>query len=124
MGKEELFQTNNEIDDLFRLSDFNYENIFNMYKTDDGFYAYNILKTVIIPADMAPQMYDLVLVNRKMSWAYLSYLEYGTMKLWWLICLANGIKNPTLFPEQGIRLKIIKTDVIPLILKQIRESAA
>ena len=95
-----------------------------MYKTDDGFYAYNILKTVIIPAEMGPQMYELVLVNRKMSWAYLSYLEYGTMKLWWLICLANNIKNPVRFPEEGIRVKIIKKDLIPLILKQIQESAA
>ena len=98
MSKIELNKTNNEIasstGELVRLSDYEYENIFKMYKTGDGFFGYNILKTVILPEDIQPQLYDVVLVDRQMSWTNLSFLEYGTIKLWWLICITNKIHNP------------------------------
>tara|TARA_Y100000310_G_scaffold325472_1_gene388991 strand:+ start:618 stop:992 length:375 start_codon:yes stop_codon:yes gene_type:complete len=119
MAKEELNKTNNEITELARLSDYHYENIFNMFKTGDGFYGFNILKTINFPDDLDPKMYELVEVDRKMSWTNLSFLEYGTIKLWWLICLANGIQNPVQFPSQGMRIKVIKPEFIPHILQQL-----
>ena len=119
MGKEELNMTNNEISDLNRLSDFHYENIFNVFKTDDGYYGYNILKTINFPDDLDPTAYELVEVDRKMSWTNLSFLEYGTIKLWWLVCLVNKIQNPVQFPEQGSRIKILKREIVPQILHQL-----
>lgn len=121
MAIEELNQSNNDINELVELSDFNYENIFNMYKVDN-FYAFNILKTVILPEDLDPKLFDWVIIDRKMSWTNLSFLEYGTIKLWWLICLTNNIKNPVQFPTQGIRVKVIKKDVVPQILRQIKNA--
>ena len=121
MAVEELSQSNNNINELVELSDFNYENIFNMYKVDD-FYAFNILKTINLPEDLAPEHYDWVMIDRKMSWANLSFLEYGTIKLWWLICLTNNIQNPVQFPAQGIRVKVINKRVVPQILRQIRSA--
>ena len=123
MAVEELNQINNEIDELLELSDFNYENIFKMYKVDD-FYAFNILKTVNLPQDLAPKHFDWVIIDRKMSWTNLSFLEYGTLKLWWLICLANGIINPVQFPTQGARIKVIKKEVVPQILRQITSATS
>jgi hypothetical protein len=122
MASEELYKSNNDIEDLERLSDYHYENIFNVYKTGDGFYGYNVLKTVIIPEDLDPAVYDIVLIDRQMSWTNLSFLEYGTIKLWWLICLANRIQNPVQFPSAGMRIKVIKKDFVGQILKQINDS--
>jgi|10_taG_2_1085330.scaffolds.fasta_scaffold00440_20 hypothetical protein len=126
MGKVELNMTNNQIAALSgetaRLSDYEYENIFKMFRTDDGFYGYNILKTVIMPEDLEPSLYDVVIVDRKMSWTNLSFLEYGTIKLWWVICLTNKIQNPVQFPAQGMRLRIIKKDFIPHLIKRIKDS--
>lgn len=119
MNKEELFQKNNEIIELERLSDFHYENIFNMYKTEGGFYGYNILKSIIIPEELDPKIYDTVLIDRQMSWTNLSFLEYGTIKLWWLICLCNGILNPVYLPAPGTVLKMIKPSYIKDILSEI-----
>jgi len=118
MAIEELNQNNNEINELLELGDFNYENIFKMYKVND-FYAFNILKTINLPQDLAPKHFDWVIIDRKMSWTNLSFLEYGTIKLWWLICLANNIQNPVQFPTQGTRIKVINKRVVPQILRQI-----
>ena len=122
MAKEELYKSHNEISDLDEISDYHYENIFNMFKTDDGFYGYNILKTVNFPEDLQPGMFEYVNINRKISWTYLSYLEYGTIKLWWLICLANHIQNPVQFPTEGMRIKVIKKNYVAQILQQIQGS--
>ena len=120
MSKEELHKTHNEISDLDEISDYHYENIFNMFKTDDGFYGYNILKTINFPDDLQPAMFEFVKIDRKISWTYLSYLEYGTIKLWWLICLANHIQNPVEFPVEGMRIKVIKKAFVAQILQQIQ----
>jgi len=119
MAKEELNKTHNDVDDLEPISDYHYENIFNMFKTDDGFYGYNILKTINFPEDIQPTMFEFVKIDRKLSWTYLSYLEYGTIKLWWLICLANHIQNPVQFPTEGMRVKIIKKQYVAQILQQL-----
>ena len=126
MSKIELNKTNNEIaslsGELVRLSDYEYENIFKMYKTGDGFFGYNILRTVILPEDIQPELYDVVLVDRQMSWTNLSFLEYGTIKLWWLICITNKIQNPVQFPAQGMKLKIIKKEFVSQLINRIKSA--
>ena len=126
MSKQALNQNHNSVaslsGELVSLSDYNYENIFSMFRTEGGHYGYNLLRTLNIPKNLATNLYEVVKVNRKMSWTNVSYLEYGTIKLWWLVCLANHIKDPTRLPEPGTTLRIISKKFVPTILKLIKKS--
>jgi prophage DNA circulation protein len=50
----------------------------------------------------------------------LSFKFYNTIKLWWLIVLANNINNPVSFIPPGTTLKVIKPQFVPQILESIQ----
>ncbi len=118
--KQELNRYANEIDELEQISSSNYERIFKVYK-DDDFYAYNILKTVKIPSDLHDDIFSYVRVTGKTSWVHVSHRVYGNIKLWWLICLTNGILNPVVLPEPTLVLRVIKPQFVPEVLKAIND---
>jgi hypothetical protein len=118
----------NDISDisLDTISDESYENIFRVYQTENpnneiNFYYYNILNSIYLPSNIPPAYYYTITLKRATPWTVISYNEYKTVNLWWLILLANNIKNPVLFPEAGSVLKIIKTPFVKLILNDIRQ---
>lgn len=118
----------NDINDiaLDTVSDESYENIFRLYQTEDSenqinFYYYNLLNSVYLPGNISPAYYYTITLKRATPWTVISYNEYKTINLWWLILLVNDIKNPVLFPEAGTVLKIIKQPFVKLILNDIRQ---
>ena len=113
-------QYHNDIDQLIPLSEYNFENIFSMHQ-DGDFFFYNILKTVNFPKDMDDTYYFNHRVKANIPYTALSYKFYNTIKLWWLIVLANNINNPVQFVKPGTTLKIIKPDIVPLILSSIKD---
>jgi hypothetical protein len=115
----------NDIDVLPKLNAFSYENLFKVYQdSSDKPYYYNIINTVALPADMDPAIYyEYQVPSSFMSWTNISYKMYGTIKLWWILCLANNISDPTSFPEAGTKLKIIRTEYVREVLSAIKQSA-
>lgn len=111
-------QYQNQIKDLPNLNDLRYENIFKVYKTDNNHYYYNILNTVTIPADLDPSAYYYINYNKHTPWTVISYNQYGTTNLWWLIVLANQIRNP-LKADDISQIKIIKSEYIRTIINEI-----
>lgn len=101
-----------------------YENIFRVYNTEgtDGgnFLYYNLLNSVYLSDNLQPNTYYTITINRIMPWTAISYNEYRSIDLWWLIVLANGIINPVKYPAPGTVLKIIKPEFIPAILNDIQ----
>lgn len=106
------------------LPDNSYENIFRMYSTryfsNQEYFYYNLLNTVYFPKKIPPAFFYVITLNRLLPWTSISYNEYQTMNLWWLICLVNQIDNPVKYPVPGTQLKIIKTEYIRQILDDIR----
>ena len=115
----DLNNFNNDNSSLTQLSDYSYENIFKVFQ-NNGYYSYNLLKKINFPQDLDQSYIDYVEINKKLSWTNLSYLEYGTILLWWLICATNNIQNPTQLPQPGTILKIIKPEYVPTILNAIK----
>lgn len=114
----------NDISTLPKLNAYNYENLFKVYRDSaDTPYYYNILNTIALPDDIDPAVYyEYQIPGPSVSWTNLSYKIYGTIKLWWVICLANGIINPIEFPENGAKLKIIRPEYVREILSSIKQS--
>lgn len=118
--KTELGKFNNDITNLVPLTEFNYENIFQVYQ-DGDFFSYNILRKVNMPDDMDPEFFDWVEVTAGMAWTIISYREYGTILLWWLVCATNKIQNPTALPTPGTILKLIKPKYVRVVLDEIKK---
>lgn len=117
--KTELRKFNNDILQLTPLTEFNYENIFQMFQ-DGDYFSYNILRKVKFPENISPEFFEWVEINVPMAWTIVSYKEYGTILLWWLICATNKIQNPTSLPPAGTIIKVIKPQYVRTVLDQIK----
>lgn len=116
---EDLEKKRNEIPELSNLSEYRYENIFNMSK-NNNFYFYNILKNIKFPYNIDSQLYYIKVLQARTPYTTISYQEYGTQDLWWLIVLSNKINNPISVPLPGTNLIIIKRKYIKNILDSIK----
>ena len=114
----------NQITDLPALESSRYENLFNVYKdSDTRSYFYNILSTINFNTDnMSPAIYELYSVEAGDSYPYISYKQYGTINLWWLICAFNNIQDPTQLPSQGTYLKIVHREHVVNILTHVNNT--
>jgi len=108
---------------LESISTVSYENIFRMYSTDNSdsnnFLYYNLSNSVYFPKKLPSNLYYTITLNRRLPWTAISYNEYRTIDLWWMIALANDIYNPVYYPAPGSQLKIIKPEFVKLILNEI-----
>ena len=52
----------------------------------------------------------------------ISFDKYGTTRLWWIICLYNGIVDPTFDIKSGVVLRIPSLEGIKSYLAKIRET--
>jgi len=118
-GSSALGLFRNDINNLLNVSENCYENIFRMYTTNDNQYFYNLLNNVCLPVDISPSYFYVVKISRKTAWTVISYNEYKTMNLWWLICIVNNIQNPIDYPVPGTQLKIIYPQYVKTILDEI-----
>lgn len=109
----------NEINILPKLPTTRYENIFKLYQTTNSQYFYNIINSIQFPTDVNPSVYYEITVSNKMPWTMISFNEYETMDLWWLICVTNNIENPVLLAEPGLKLKIIRKEFLKFIFDEI-----
>ena len=113
----------NELNDIREQIFFqNYENLFNVYKTTEDDYFYNILRKINIPKEINTNYYSEYIVRPGDTWTLLAYMFYDDVKLWWLICSANNIQNPLQFPRVGYKLKILSSDTVQNILVNVRSS--
>lgn len=116
----DLGRKQNNIDSLPKLDDVRYENIFRVY-SEDSYYFYNIMTTINFYNLDSEEYYFFYKVNRSLPWPIISYENYKTIHLWWLICITNNIDNPTSFPTAGTVLKIIKPQYVAEVLDKISE---
>jgi len=108
--------------DLPKLSVYRYENFFNLYEDENKNRFYNLLRSInIFPANDSSAE-DEYIVKPSDSWLYISYKNYNTIDLWWLVCEYNQIKDPSVLPKQGTKLKILKSEFVwPIISELIRQ---
>lgn len=112
----------NDIPDLESIGSNRFENIFNVEKTEtNGYYFYNILRTVRLTSNNLDEKYYFKYnVSKVIPYTALSYELYGTMDLWWLICVINNIDNPVEFVEPGTTLNIIKKQHVSTVVSAIK----
>lgn len=102
---------------------FQYENFFNLYQDSDQNYFYNLLRNINIFSANDQLLEDEYTILESDTWAYISYKQYGTIDLWWLVVCYNQIQNPVIMPVVGTKIILLKTryvtDIINALKKQI-----
>lgn len=114
-------KTNDITNIQYKIKFANLENIFNIYSEEDGQYFYNILKTVNIPKDIDASYFEYYIVKTDDTWPTIAYKAYKNVVLWWLVCAANQIIDPTSIPTPGTTIKIIKSEYVTQILTEINQ---
>lgn len=105
---------------LQELNEYQYENFFRMYLTEQGQYYYNLQSFALYFLDeLDTSTYYEIELNKSIPWTAISYNEYRTIELWWLIVLVNKIYNPLEFPKAGTKLKIIFPQYVRTILTKL-----
>ena len=113
----------NKIDQLPDLESYDFENIFKMcVDPDRSAYFYNIIKTINIPNDIDRSLFTTHVVGAQEPLTALSHRVYGTIKLWWLICVVNNIQNPVGFLPAGSAVKVIKPRNVPYVVDLIKQN--
>lgn len=111
----------NSIPDLPKLKLGRYENIFNVYQTEDKKYYYNLLQSVSLPPNLPQNLYNIYTIKYSDSWPLIAYKQYGNTSLWWLILIANQIQDPTKLPEVGTNILIPIKSVADAIVKKLNQ---
>lgn len=99
-----------------------YENIFNMYQTqdEDAYNYFNISNKVEIDVENIDENYlDFFYIDTPIPLTTLSYRIFGTQHLWWLIVAMNKL-NPLDIPAAGIVIAVPKPQFITNVLDAIK----
>lgn len=100
-----------------------YENILNMYQTQDesNYYYFNISNKVVIDTtNINPDYIDYYFLDTPIPLTTLSYRIFGTMHLWWLIVAMNKL-NPIDIPVAGTVIAVPKKEYISDVLQTIKQ---
>lgn len=111
-----------EIPSLADVENVSYENFFKLHIYNDEFTFFNLLKKINILTntnDIDPVYFITYNIDVDIPWVVLSYKVYGTLNLWWLLCLVNNIQDATKNPELGTKIKAIKPQYVNTIIGQI-----
>ena len=110
------------IDDIPPVGSDYYENIFNVYQTEDDskYYYFNINSKITFDTDNIDEQYiEYVFIDRPMPLTTISYRLFGSMHLWWLIVLMNKL-DPIQVPPAGSVLMVPRRFYLQNILNAIR----
>ena len=100
------------------LDQYNFANLFNIIDLNEKSY-FNLCKTIYFNY-VDRNNYNNYKIVEGDSWTGISYKFYDTIKLWWLICKFNDIKNPFEELVPGKVIKILKSEYINNILNTIK----
>mgnify|MGYP003338992599 CR=1 FL=1 len=114
----------NEYKDLPNLSLYRYENFFNIYTDKNDFKFYNILKGINIFPSENSEAEDVYYVKPIDTWTYISYKQYNTIDLWWLVCEYNQIQNPVEPPVPGTKLRLLKPKYVSFVMSELQKQSS
>lgn len=111
----------NQIKELTNLDFENMENIFDVYRDQDGMYFYNLLQTIVFPTDLPLNLFISYTIKYGDTWPFISHKTLNSPNLWWIILLANNIQDPTKTLVNGDIIKIPIMSVVKEVLAQIQK---
>ena len=106
-----------------RLSSVSFLRLFNILEDSDGEKFLNIFRFYSVNEDVMSDIMNYTTYEIKEDdWPeFISYIIYDNLNLWWLIYLSNNVLNPFEDFNVGQNIKVLKSQYIPTILREIRQ---
>lgn len=112
----------NDLQDIEQLDITRYENVFKLYELGDKKHLwYNIVKNIGIPTNLQESVYREIVLNETTPLTVVSFQQYNTTNLWWLICLMNGIQNPYDTSYRNKKIKVLRKEYVKPVLDYIKQ---
>ena len=106
--------------DVSFLDNYNFANLFNVVNKGEKSY-FNLCRSIYFDIeDISPDLITVYEVAEGDTWTNISQRNFGTLKLWWLICKFNNIKNPFEEIEAGKIIKIPSKELMETIINVIQ----
>ena len=106
--------------DVSFLDNYNCANLFNVVNKGEKSY-FNLCRSIYFDIeDISPDLITIYEVAEGDTWTNILYRNFGTIKLWWLICKFNNIKNPFEEIEAGKIIKIPSKELMETIINVIQ----
>lgn len=85
----------------------------------------NIFRSYILNDDILTNVafYDRYEVANGEFWDNISFNLYGTPYLWWILAILNNVANPFEELEEGQTIKVLRSDYIYSITKDLEKIA-
>lgn len=111
----------NELTQFKKLDQYDFANFFDVVNLGEKSY-FNINKTINFNNmdKLQESQYNYYLIKGGDSWTGISFKFYKTIKLWWLICKINNIRNPFSELVEGKYIKILNEQLVKQILISIK----
>ena len=94
-----------------------YSKIFNIYETEGYQPFYLLNKKVSFPEDKSSPVFSKRYVNSDTPWTIMSYLIYGVIDYWWILC---GLNDSSIFyAKENTEIYYIKKEYLNIILQEI-----
>ena len=106
--------------DVSFLDNYNFANLFNVVNKGEKSY-FNLCRSIYFDIeDISPDLITVYEVAEGDTWTNISYRNFGTIKLWWLICKFNNIKNQFEKIEDEKIIKIPSKEIMETIINVIQ----
>jgi hypothetical protein len=105
-----------------RLSNISQLRLFNILLDNDGYTNFmNIFRSFSINDDVTYKVNYYILYNVGYDewWDNISYKQYGTPNLWWIIAMINSVVNPFEELQEGTSIKILKEEFLYVVLRDL-----
>lgn len=103
-----------------KLDNYNFANFLNVVNKGKNSY-FNLCRSIYFNTDdIDPGLIDMYEIAEGDTWTNISFRYFGTIKLWWLICKFNNVKNPFDELESGKFIKIPTKDLMESIINIIQ----
>ena len=103
------------------LNKYNMANLMKQFRDKNGYIVFNNNDSVgISMTDADSNLFTIHRVNYNESYQVISYMHYGTTRLWWLIAKLNNVTDATELPQHGTTLKILNASLVSSVLEQLK----
>lgn len=100
------------------MAKFNYTELFNFYYTTEGIPFTLKNRIIAFPEEMNNPLYGIRYIAEDTAWTILSYLIYGTISHWWLLCNLN--ESYIFYAEADSEIKYVLPEYVDDVINTIK----
>lgn len=102
------------------MSSYDYSQVFDRYKDDNGTIFFVPINNIILPQDRSIDIYEDQYIDTDTPWTVLSWKIYGTIDYWWILSQLNKDTNSHFYAKVGSTVTIIKPSRIGDVINSLK----